>query len=252
MDQKSLYEIQAGDESIIMLDNDAALIGRDQFVIDHISAQIGDRSACFNAVELSIGEGRLSQLILESFKSMKLNCADISKSRINHVKKILEGNPRVNIENTTFTECNFDTHFNLIETSIYNIVIAIDIMEHVLDVFGFVENCQRILAWDGVLLIRVPNVAYVKHRVRLLTGKLPITASWFGSSDSYDAWREQHGWDGNHLHLFTIPALKKLLRESGFIIEKCRDPGARFSFIRDLWPNLMYSNPLIVARKVKK
>jgi 2-polyprenyl-3-methyl-5-hydroxy-6-metoxy-1,4-benzoquinol methylase len=252
MDQKMLYQRQAGDSSLIVPDYESALIGRDKFVIDYISSRFASHNIQANVIELSIGEGRLTQSLLHALAELKLTCVDISRNRIEHVQKTLEANTTENNINVTFVECNFDTEFNLVESSKYEYVVALDIMEHVLDVFNFIENCYRILKPGGLLFIRVPNIAYIKHRVGLLAGKLPVTASWFGPPDSFDAWREQHGWDGGHLHLFTIPTLMQLLNEAGFSVDNCRDPGTSYSFVRNVWPNLLYSNPLIVARKVEK
>lgn len=66
---------------------------------------------------------------------------------------------------------------------------------------------------------------------------------------SWRAWRENYSWDGGHLHLFTLPILRQLLQEHGFMIEDCRDAGARLEGVRDLWPNLLYANPLIIIMK---
>jgi hypothetical protein len=95
----------------------------------------------------------------------------------------------------------------------------------------------------------VPNIAYIKHRIRLLRGMIPVTASWFETPEELTSWREQHGWDGGHLHLFTVPILYNLLESYGFQIEVCRDPGTRFQSLRNMLPTLLYANPLIVAKK---
>ena len=122
-------------------------------------------------------------------------------------------------------------------------------MEHVFDVFNFVAHCGRILRNQGILILRVPNIAYIKHRLNLLAGNLPATASWFGKPGDLTEWRKFWGWDGGHLHLFTIPILVKLLGDYNFNVQLCRDPGTRFEAIRNLYPKLMYSNPVIVAKK---
>jgi cyclopropane fatty-acyl-phospholipid synthase-like methyltransferase len=174
---------------------------------------------------------------------------DISPTRIAEVKKNIEDTGLKSQKKVSFYECNFDTQFNVLNSDLFDVVIALDIMEHVFDVFGFVDNCYRILKQEGALIIRVPNVAYIKHRVGLFFGNLPITASWFGNQDDLSGWRDHWGWDGGHLHYFTIPLLYQLLKQSGFQIELCRDPGTKFSTFRNLLPELLYSNPLIIAKK---
>ena len=248
MDQKSLYELQTGGGEMIRSNNEAALISRDRFITEEISSRI-DAPRQMNVAELSIGEGRLTQSLLHSFPNIKLDCIDISTVRIDYVRNMLKSHSYADSSCISFIECNFDTGFGAIKDTSYDFVIALDIMEHVLDVFGFVEHCHRILAKDGLLILRVPNIAYIKHRIRLLFGRLPVTASWFGNPGELTAWQQQYGWDGGHLHLFTVPVLYRLLGSYGFQIETCRDPGTRFEGLRNVLPNLLYSNPLIVARK---
>jgi len=250
MDQKAFYERQAGSSSELAQHIDPALIGRDRFVIDYIVQMLPHHTCSFSLSELSIGEGRLTQSLLRRFPNMKLHGTDISLNRISYVRRMLKAIPGVNAENYTLSECNLDTKFASLDSSSRDFVIALDILEHVLDVFSFIENCARILKNDGLLFLRVPNIAYIKHRMRLLRGKLPITASWFGPADDLNAWKIQHGWDGGHVHFFTLPTLKSLLAIYGFRVEKCRDPGAPFKQLRNILPNLFYANPLIVARKV--
>lgn len=251
MDQKALYEQQSGPAGEMVENNDPALVGRDMFVTNAMKRALASLPKSFRVAELSIGEGRLTRLMLKCFPDAKIAGFDISKNRINHVQDMLNRTPSLNAKEVQLFECNFDTQFSSIESSSYNFAIALDVMEHVMDVFGFVENCHRILANNGILFIRVPNIAYIKHRLRLLHGKLPVTSSWFGPPEQLSAWHQQHGWDGGHLHLFTVPVLYSLLERCGFRIEECRDPGTKFEGLRDMLPNLLYSNPLIVARKVR-
>lgn len=249
MDQKAFYEKQAGPFHQMAQHTDHALVGRDKFVIDYIAQTLPNNKCIFTLSELSIGEGRLTRALLQTFPNMKLHGTDISPNRIHYVQCMLEGIPDVEVANCTFTECNLDIEFAWLHGTSQDFVVALDILEHVLDVFYFIENCSRILKKDGYLFLRVPNVAYLKHRIRLLCGKLPVTASWFGPSEDLSAWRMQHGWDGGHLHLFTLPILERLLANYGFRIETCRDPGTRFQQLRNVLPRLFYANPLIVARK---
>jgi cyclopropane fatty-acyl-phospholipid synthase-like methyltransferase len=249
MDQKTFYEQQAGPLDLMTQDVNDALIRRDTFIVHCIAQALPDAEYIFTLLELSIGEGRLTELLFRTFPNMKWHGTDISPNRIRYVRRMMEAVPGLTRENHTFTECNLDTEFTLLESASQDFVIAMDILEHVLDVFAFVENCSRILKTNGLLLLRVPNIAYIKHRLRLLCGKLPVTASWFGPSEDLRAWKRRHGWDGGHLHLFTLPIVIQLLMDYGFQVESCKDPGARYEYLRNIRPHLLYANPLIVAKK---
>jgi cyclopropane fatty-acyl-phospholipid synthase-like methyltransferase len=248
MDQSLLYSRQFGGDARI--DYAPALVGRDRFVIDDIRNTFGAQSS-MNVAELSIGEGRMTATLLESIPSARLTCAEIAASRIAFVRQLIAGREKLRERMPTFEEINFDTQFDRLPANGFHAVIALDIMEHVLDVFGFVENCRRVLLPGGRLYLRVPNIAYVKHRIALVLGRLPVTSSWYETPGKLTAWRERHGWDGGHLHLFTVEILRRLLTESGMHVVTCRDPGVRFERFRSLWPAMLYSNPLLVAQRPK-
>jgi 2-polyprenyl-3-methyl-5-hydroxy-6-metoxy-1,4-benzoquinol methylase len=248
MNQNEFYERQINFGSKIKIDNDLALLIRDQFVIDYINNLLLRSNRQFKVAELSIGEGRLTLELLSKFPNLEINSFDISLSRIHYIENLVKSIESIKSNNLKLSQCNFDTQFSLIKSANYEIVIALDILEHVIDVFGFIENCRRILNLNGILILRVPNIAYIRHRLALLAGNLPVTASWFGKTNDLKAWRNQHGWDGGHFHLFNLPIIYQLLKDFNFKIEVCRDPGTKFEFFRNLAPNLLYSNPLIIAR----
>jgi cyclopropane fatty-acyl-phospholipid synthase-like methyltransferase len=247
MDQQAFYERLASGSKAVR-DESAALVKRDQFVINDIRRNIGDDRP-IRIAELSIGDGRMTMAICAALPNARLSCAEISEGRLNHVRQLIDADLALAARPPTFIQCNFDTEFDRLPTNAFDAVIALDIMEHVLDVFGFMNHCRRISKQAGRLYLRVPNIAYVRHRLRILLGRIPITASWFETPGELTAWRLKHGWDGGHLHLFTVPILRKLFDESGFHVENSCDPGTKMAALRTLWPSLMFANPLIVARK---
>lgn len=241
MDARQLYGAQAADEPQAPYD----LKGRDDFVIACVARQAAGAPVPIRVAELSVGDGRLSGRLASVPGVSRLVCADISPRRLDAARRRVAAAGL----KAEYVECNFDTDLERLPDRAFDTVVALDILEHVFDVFGFLRHSQRILTAGGTLVLRLPNIAYLRHRVRLLLGELPITASWFGPAGDFGAWRGEWGWDGGHLHLFTIPVLERLLDEHGFEIAECRDAGARFETIRNLWPNLLYSNPVFIARR---
>ena len=250
MNQEGMYHRQGSSSRALEMDRHPALIERDRYVISMIREMKKHRDDKDCAIaELSIGEGRLTLDLANAFPDSQINGFDISSARIEFVRSLLSASHSEKVASVDLFRCNFDSNFSGIQSEAYDFLIALDILEHVLDVFGFIENCHRVLKAGGALILRVPNIAYLKHRVLLMVGSLPVTSSWFGPKGQLEAWHKEHGWDGGHLHFFTLPMLDSLLRECGFYIESCRDPGARLEVIRNLVPNLLYSNPLIVAKR---
>lgn len=148
-----------------------------------------------------------------------------------------------------FHELNLDTEFKRLERGKYDVVIAIDVLEHVFDAFGFVRNCNQLLKPGGWLFLRIPNLCYFKRRFAVFTGNLPVTSSWFDTPGSFRSWKERHGWDGGHLHFFTIAALRWLLEDEGFHCHAWRDVGTRAEAARRIWPGLLFGNIAVSARK---
>jgi cyclopropane fatty-acyl-phospholipid synthase-like methyltransferase len=199
--------------------------------------------------ELSIGDGQLSRSVARTFPSSIIDCIDISPSRLDHCHRISCAESPTLANRLRFIELDLDSQFCELERERYDVVLAIDILEHVFDVFGFVQNCQEILKPNGWLFLRVPNLTYFKRRCAVLCGRLPVTSSWFETPGSYDSWKERHGWDGGHLHFFTIDAMRWLLANEGFESFTWRDVGAKAELIRRLWPGMLLGNLAISIRK---
>ena len=246
MDQAELYERMATHPRAGR-DYSPALIARDNFVISDLLRRRGPSS--IKIAELSVGDGRMSLSMLKRLPSAHLTCMDVSEKRLSQLRQEIVADPSLQNMDVEFVTCNFDTNFSILPNETFDAVVALDVMEHVFDVFNFVSHCRRILRPNGVFYLRVPNIAYLKHRLALLAGALPVTASWFGPLNDLTAWRNVHGWDGGHLHLFTIPILRKLLAESGFRVVSCSDPGTRMAALRGVWPELLFANPLLVSEK---
>jgi len=253
MDQATYYSRQFRG-SHFNADINTYAMGRNDFIVKEIISRVfkGQSIRDAQVVELSIGGGDLTCGLLENIPDVNLTCVDIDPLRIEYVKKEINRKYPMFLMKTEFLEINFDLQFDKLISAKYDVVIALDILEHVFDVFGFIENCARLLKPGGVFFLRVPNIAYIKHRLGLLCGKMPVTASWFGTPNSIKEWKEKHGWDGGHLHFFTIPLLRQLLHEYSFEVLSCKDPGASLSGLRNFWPTLFYGNPLLVARKPPK
>jgi len=81
----------------------------------------------------------------------------------------------------------------------YDVVLAIDVIEHLYDVDTFVKNCHKILRTGGLLIVSTPNVLYWRNRIEL----------FLGSDRHFDH-------EGEHLHFFSFRSLLKLLKKHGF------------------------------------
>jgi len=198
--------------------------------------------ACFEGgqsfLDLGCGHGELTALALSKYS--KVNAIDITNKRLDEALKfcISIGKPE---QIGKFIVTNLNEPFPFPDASMDGIS-AISVLEHVFDVYEFLRECNRLLKPNGELVIEVPNIAYFKHRIQLLLGRLPITSSPNGWADGY-------GWDGGHLHYFTKDAVAGLLNGEGFKVRIIVESWAPFARQRSYWPSLLAGNFLIKAIK---
>ena len=88
---------------------------------------------------------------------------------------------------------------------LFDAVICLDVVEHVLDPRRLLAEVCRVLHPDGVLILATPNIRWFGYLWAMLwQGRFPRT--------SYDP----VGYDGGHLHYFTYSDVRALLLEAGF------------------------------------
>lgn len=246
MTAKLLYEGHASSHAEGAPHTERDFSDRDRAIAAWLQRNVNNRSLV-SLVELSVGSGGLSTAVAKALPSARITGYDISEhivkqARLNAAKWGIS-------ERVQYHVLNLDDAFHTLETSSTDVVLAMDIMEHVFDVFGFVRHVSRILKPQGILALRVPNIAYVRRRLELMLGKLPVTSSWFGTPGELSAWRERWGWDGGHLHYFTLKFLRELLDAAGLEIREVTDPGARFETLRRLAPTLLCGNLCVFAMR---
>jgi len=121
------------------------------------------------------------------------------------------------------------------EDSYADVVLAGEIVEHIVDTEGFVREIRRVLRPGGAVALSTPNILWWKHRLALLGGRYP---------DALD-YRTRYGDDFGHVRIFTPALLRGLLEETGF--ERVRVVGKRLGPISSLT-----SGPAAVAEALDR
>ena len=191
-----------------------------------------------NLLDIGCGEGSL--LFKARNRYVNLYGIDISPFRIEVAKSNFQ---KEGIENNRYIlkvgDVDKGLHF---KDNFFDAVTIISVLEHLFDPFSIIQSIKRVIKPSGILVVQVPNIAYLKYRVQLSVGRLPVTSSPYN-------W-EKIGWDGGHLHYFTLRTLRWLLESQGFKIEKITGSGL-FANLRNWWPSLLCGDIIIKARKIK-
>lgn len=110
----------------------------------------------------------------------------------------------------------------------YDLVIMLDVLEHMSDPFGFLQELRPLLAPGARLLISVPNVAHWSVRFSLLFGRFE-----YGSRGILDR---------THLYFFSRRRFKQMLRSipDGMITEL----NGSIEPVELVLPAWAYENPI--------
>jgi SAM-dependent methyltransferase len=114
----------------------------------------------------------------------------------------------------------------------FDCILCTNVLEHVFDVFGLARELARTLKHGGTCLLAVPNVAFFRHLVNLVYGRVPRT----GANEI--PFTEKQGWDGQHLHYFTHRELEWLLGTVGIRDHRTLYVG-RYPWLKRLCPRLL-------------
>ena len=181
-------------------------------------------------LEIGCGEGELLFKLRKRYK--ELWGIDISEIQIKNTKKRVRAIKNIHVK---VGDANKKLEF---KDFFFDIIIAIEVLEHLFDPYHFMEECRRLLKSKGTLIVHVPNVAFFPNRLRLFFGKELRTS-------------EGGDWKVGHLHYFTKYSLKKLFEDEGFRVLKITHGGI-FYKLRRWWGSLLCGDILVIGVKNRK
>lgn len=89
-----------------------------------------------------------------------------------------------------------------------DVVVCVEVLEHLFEPLAAVREMMRVLAPGGVLIATVPNVAYWRRRV-----DLAMFGRWHPMGDSLSV---EQPWRDPHIRFFNTGSLARLLTTAGF------------------------------------
>lgn len=102
-----------------------------------------------------------------------------------------------------------------VKAKTFNIVIAGEIIEHLLNTHKFVKECSRVLQKKGYIILSTPNLNSLKNRVKVLFGRLPEYCAEPLEDESFE----------RHIVDLNIHSLKRIFKLYGLKIVEFKTNG---------------------------
>jgi SAM-dependent methyltransferase len=143
-----------------------------------------------------------------------------------------------------------------LESERYDLVLCIDVLEHLLDPAHCLEEAHRILKPGGLLAVNVPNHFALSGRLRILLGS---------GIDSIKFFPQHADWNYPHVRFFRHSSIVELLHRCKFQIDE--DWSGKFpsiplvngfsnfsgfrvgKFAASHWPGLFAGGFFLIARR---
>lgn len=159
---------------------------------------------------------------------------DVSSVRIKRATKRLEETQ--DLDEIHLSVCDVDNGLPFSD-AFFDAVTIIAVLEHVLNPPDLLIEIHRVLKPKGILILQVPNIAWIPHRLQFLFGRLPTTGGVYLGAD----------WE--HLHNFTKSIICRLLGYLRFKIQVVTCSGV-FARIRKLWVSALGGDLIIKCLKL--
>ena len=179
-------------------------------------------------LDMGCGSGSFIFKVKDKFK--EIHGVDIASNRINAAVRIKEENYKK--ANISFHVVDFDLGLPF-EDGYFDVITGIATFAYTYNPYFAIQDIKRILKKGGILILEVPNIAWLPRRISLLLGILPRVSNGAG-------------WDGGHLHNFTVASLRDFLEAQGFKII-CITGAGIFSNLRNFRVSLLSGDMIIKA-----
>jgi len=145
-------------------------------------------------LELGVGDATLTEQMNE--KGARVSCIELDPEYAELAKPYAQDIRIENVEEITF----------LPEDGVpYDIIVAADILEHLVSPETVLSKLKAGLKKNGQLIVSLPNVANIYVRMNLFFGRFPYHSKGI--------------LDQTHLHFFTLKSMHKLLTKTGWTVE---------------------------------
>lgn len=222
---------------------------RVKWIIDNLPVKFHGR-----ILDAGCGNGTMLANLKKYCSDLQMYGVDISKEGC----RLARGRGII----TKISDLNYRIPF---KNNFFDFIVVHEVIEHLIDPDKFLEECNRTLKKGGYLVVTTPNLTAWYHRILFLFGLPPLFSELSTRNRTVGIGFLKHLIKNKqpvgHIRVFTVAALKDLIKLYGFSIEKVRGAPIpfdfpkiirwiydTFDFIFSFFPSLS-SNILIMAKK---
>jgi len=186
-----------------------------------------------SCLDVACGDGELLNKYLSNRYSNMVG-VDISDEQIGVAKNGAN-------KNTKFYKSEVKTFLRKLafDKILFDDVYMLAFLEHTDWPVEILMLVSEILKKNGRLVVEVPNVAWLTHRLSLFLGRFPETASTQGVIP---------GVHDEHLRFFTLSSLDKVCAKTGYVRINF-DVCGRLRTLKSLWPKILSPDIIAVYKK---
>ncbi|MBU0572811.1 class I SAM-dependent methyltransferase [Patescibacteria group bacterium] len=184
---------------------------------EEVAVELGlSGQAC---LDVACGDGELINRFLHK-KYKKLIGVDLAPGLIKKAKK------KAN-DNTEYIISDIDTFVQkaILKKQKFDTVYMLAILEHISWPLELLTKLSKIVGKGGRVVVEVPNVAWLPHRINLMLGNFPETAPTHGVIP---------GVCDEHIRFFALHSLDLVFSRAGFKRERI-DCAGRLRLLKHLW-----------------
>lgn len=171
---------------------DSGLMNAHSFLLAPLLSMLPQPTQTTRVLDLGCGNGSLSNVIAKQGYE---------------VVGVEESEQGFAIAKTSFPHCHFmqasiyDLPYAELQHS-FDVVIAVEVIEHLLYPKELVRAAKRCLKPNGCLILTTPYHGYLKNLVLAVSGKMDNHFTVL--------------WDGGHIKFFSVKTLRNLLETQGY------------------------------------
>ena len=199
-------------------------------------------------LDIGCGDGNFSVLLKEACKAKEVYGIEISEKEVEIARKNGVKCYQLDVDEEDFP----------FEDNYFDAVTALELIEHLFDPDHFLDEVYRVLKPEGIFVLSTPNLASIHNRIALLFGYQPFSMN---PSHRYRVGHiteifnlhksnpdEGVKREADHIHPFTLKALKMLLHRYNFKIVKVYGAKVEINILKSKFAKIFEVFETIVSK----